>query len=1139
MASTDCPSKADLTAFHLGELPANAVDAVATHIESCPRCDQILRQLDRVADAVIASLRKLPGISAAFPDDVAIPRRIGDYEILGELGRGGMGVVYKARHVQLHRLVALKMLVSGEFAQEDFRARFRAEAATVARLQHPNIVHIIDLGEWQGNPGSPPVPYFTLEYVDGGSLANLLAGKPQPPQQAADWLLILAQAVHYAHGQGIIHRDLKPANVLVTAGGLLKLCDFGVAKRLTGADLKTRSGLLVGTPEYMAPEQAQGQPAGPAADVYALGAMLYTMLTGRPPFQGTTPLDTLEQVRSQEPVPPRRLQPAIPRDLELICLKCLAKEPPHRYAGARALADDLERFRNGRTIQARPAGVVARGWKWSRRRPALAALLALSLLVLGIGFPGVTYLWRSAAWDREQATRERDEKANALYASTMRLAAGYLFQGNDLVAADRLLMPYAAGEPARLRGWEWYYLHRLGSSPGCLLHRMTHNAPAPSTWVHALAFSPDGRHVASAAGLPPYWAPPNPPGACHNVPGEVKVWDAVTGACLHTFADHRGAVWSIAYSPDGRQIAAGGADGRLHLWDATTYHELSGYPLDRLGEVWDLKYVPGRRLLAVSAGDRLGLWDVAARAWKWLTDHTGPGQSALAPSWDGLRLVASNVASGTAKAWDIRTSHQVSLPLPGGQIRAMAWSRDDQLLALVIQNGHTLHAEVWDTAGHRLLNPLGSSSSNVLSVAFGPDHLLAVGGQDHTVRLWRIHPGGAAEELRVFRGHQGGVTCLAFNGDGTRLASGGEDHQVLIWDTRPDPRGLDLYFQDVPNGYLGEWLEGLAFAADGQRLRLVGQAPGGFHLRTWDLATGVRLSDDRLELPAIPDKPHRDLAFSGDGGRLAGLDRKDPQAIHVWDAQTGRPITTVTMSRTDARVLALSHDGQRLAVAGWPDHSGDGAAPAAELTIMDATSGQERCRMPALPALPANLAFSRDGRQLAAVFPRGAAGSVPPAEVMVLIFDPATGRELRRFEEENQVDRRELVFVQDDRQPLALAFSPDGRRLALAGPANLLRIWEMTSGRECPFSPLKTLSGLTGVVFSPDGRRLAATGYDGRVQLWDADAGHELLTLRGVATPGSGHYTFTARVAFSPDGRYLAANDWDGTVFVWDAGPHP
>src|SRR5438034_3655236 len=386
MARTECPSTVELSAFNLGALGENALEEVATHVESCPDCEQALRALDSVSDGVITWLRGVPGGAAA---SAPVVRQIGDYEILEELGRGGLGVVYKARHRALGRDVALKMLLGGQFAGPDYLQRFQAEARAVAQLTHPHIVQLYDSGEYRGQP------CFAMEFVEGGSLSDRLEGKPQPPAQAAQWLSTLARTVHYAHERGIVHRDLKPSNVLLTRDGQLKVCDFGVAKHLDGSELKTQTGQLVGTPEYMAPEQAGGhaQTTGPAADVYSLGAILYALLTGRPPFQGAAALETLEQVRTREPVSPSRLQPGVPRDLGTICLKCLEKEPHRRYASAAALADDLDQFLGGKSIQARPAGPLERGWKWSRRRPALAALLLVLLLVGSVGFPGAVWLW--------------------------------------------------------------------------------------------------------------------------------------------------------------------------------------------------------------------------------------------------------------------------------------------------------------------------------------------------------------------------------------------------------------------------------------------------------------------------------------------------------------------------------------------------------------------------------------------------------------------------------------------------------------------------------------------------------------------------------------------------------------------------
>jgi hypothetical protein len=304
----------------------------------------------------------------------------GDYEVLGRLGQGGMGVVYKARQVSLERTVALKMILHGAHASAQELSRLRTEAQSLAQLEHPNIVHIYEVGEHDG------LPFLSLEFIDGGSLADKLDGTPVQPAEAVRLVEALAGAMHAAHSRNVVHRDLKPGNILLTADGTPKITDFGLAKRLdeTAGAGQTQPGDVLGTPSYMAPEQAAGKAneVGPVTDVYALGAILYEALTGRPPFRAATPLDTVRQVLEAEPVSPRLLNPRVTRDLETICLKCLQKEPARRYASARELADELKSFQEGRPIRARPVGAPERFRRWCRRHPARAAALGVSILLL-------------------------------------------------------------------------------------------------------------------------------------------------------------------------------------------------------------------------------------------------------------------------------------------------------------------------------------------------------------------------------------------------------------------------------------------------------------------------------------------------------------------------------------------------------------------------------------------------------------------------------------------------------------------------------------------------------------------------------------------------------------------------------------
>jgi hypothetical protein len=404
-----------------------------------------------------------------------------------------MGVVYKARQVGLRRVVALKMILHPEHAGDEERRRFRAEAEAVASLQHPHIVQIHEVGECGG------LPYFSLEFCPGGSLEGELDGTPWEGRRPARLVETLARAMHAAHKAGLIHRDLKPANVLLGEGGTPKITDFGLAKKLDTPGA-TRTWAVVGTPSYMAPEQACGTiRVGPPADVYALGAILYELLTGRPPFKAATPLDTLMQVVSEEPVPVRRLQPKVDRDLETICLKCLEKPAGRRYASAEVLAEDLRRFQADEPVAARPVGLVGRAVKWGRRRPAVATLLGVVALVTAAGVGGVLWSYGEALRQRDLArdearradekAREADQKAEEAerqtYEAQIGRADAQLLAG-DHTAAERVLEQTRP----KFRGWEYDYLR--GRAEGTPLALRGHTEP-----VHAVSFSPDGTRLAS------------------------------------------------------------------------------------------------------------------------------------------------------------------------------------------------------------------------------------------------------------------------------------------------------------------------------------------------------------------------------------------------------------------------------------------------------------------------------------------------------------------------------------------------------------------------------------------------------------------------------------------------------------------
>jgi eukaryotic-like serine/threonine-protein kinase len=504
-----CPSHQKLADLLADALSVAERDSLSRHVEGCTTCQHDLARLSgtpdtevwrlaghrlrgsRAEERMMLSLKQLPpwmnltipaqaAWSAGDMRQVALQEpvfghewpTVPGYEILGELGRGGMGVVYKAQQLGLHRIVALKMIRTGIQAGAKDLARFRAEAAAIARLQHPNIVQIYDVGEAEGRP------YFVLEFVSGGSLAQHLQGKPQPARPAAQLIETLALAVHAAHTNGVIHRDLKPANILLQTGEggrmtdeasptlreapglplsgtlppcsllLPKIADFGLAKCIGGdGEGPTVTGELLGTPNYMAPEQAMvpRQPVGPAADVYAMGTILYELLTGRPPFTGETPLTTVLQVLHNEPISVTSLQPTVPRDLETICFKCIQKDPRKRYGSALELAEDVQRFLRNEPILARPARPLEKLWRWARRRPLPAGLLAAGLLapLVALGTLSLlsTRLVRLIALESAAQQAELLEEANKEYSHIVQLVVKANYPVNKMVPPSPNTVP--------------------------------------------------------------------------------------------------------------------------------------------------------------------------------------------------------------------------------------------------------------------------------------------------------------------------------------------------------------------------------------------------------------------------------------------------------------------------------------------------------------------------------------------------------------------------------------------------------------------------------------------------------------------------------------------------------------------------
>jgi WD40 repeat protein len=951
-------------------------------------------------------------------------RYLGGYELLEEIGRGGMGTVYRARQAGLGREVALKVLAAGPYADPVDVANFRAEAATAAAMRHPGIVTVFEVGEADGHP------YFSMELVEGTPLAMLTSEGPLEPRRAARYTQAVAEAVGAAHARGILHRDIKPGNVLIDRADHARVTDFGLARQL---DAKSTQH-IAGSPGYMPPEQADPRRGGigVASDVYGLGALLYHLLTGRPPFSGATTTATLTLVLTTEPAPPRQISPRVPEDLETICLKCLAKEPSRRYASALEVAQELGAFLERRPIKARPVGALERLWLWSRRHPGLAAMGGLLAVVVAAGL-GV-FLWQS-----------RENHFN-LYAADLRIAAEDIEHG-DLGRARALLarhIPAFGTAP-----FTWRYLQaRSAGDPRVLLGQ--------HAWiVTSTAWSPDGRWIASGSM------------GSGTVGADLRLWEP--GAPAPSFILATNNIRDIQWFPDSRRLLAVGGIPGATIWDVSERRELTNYPASSAQISKD-----GRRL--VTCEGNAVVWEANGAAGPvWLRDLAS-GQArrfpdarlaALSPS--GKIIALSDIADRI----DLFAADTGALEhhLAGsGKVWAIVFSEDDQ--ALVV-SGFEPDVRIWRLGGAKpTLERWPGHSLPTWHATFSPDGTrLLTTSSDQTLRLWDARTGAP---LDIFRGHGSEVWCAAFSPDGRQFASGGKDRNVFIWPAdKPATEGV------IPAHTWGNRF----FSADGRRLvALSTNVPPRALVHELDLA-----------VPALAFDTVDPLALDAAGNLLL---RRTPFAVEWLDTRHGRATQQVSLERTpseqaphvwdvtrDGRILAGLSRGRRLST--WDCRSGRRLAslevPVAEAWFLALspdgksvalTLGEDGFLLCSLPG--------RTSRRLTAHFDQGKWAAFSPdsrllatasSDATIKLWQVASGRELATL-------RGHLTGVS------AVAIATDGRTLVSIEPQQGLRFWDIPTLREVAVVPMPAAG--EWLQFALDGHTLAVGQMDGGIRLLEA-----------------------------------------------------
>ncbi len=1040
----------------------------------CPRC-LLLRASQSVLNIGLDA--DSDSDSDSDPDlntgSESVLRRVGPYELLGEIARGGMGIVFRAREQSLDRVVALKLLHGGEWAASDVLERFRTEARAAALLVHPNIVPVFAFGDDGGNW------YIAMRLIEGGSLTEWIrdripraATNPTPALRSSnasgrgalnEAVIIvqkLAEAVHYAHQRGVLHRDLKPENVLADKSGEPFLTDFGLA-RLAELDSRlTRSNASLGTPAYMAPELARegSNQATVASDVYGLGAILYELLTGRPPFEGPTPLDILRQVTEVEPRRPSSIHKVVDRDLETICFKCISKEPHRRYASAEALGEELTRWRRGQPILARPTNALEKSGKWIRRRPLIAALLALlflSLLFITLGSWQVSRNLRTAGERQRRALVQLNvETANRLVGR--KDSTGSLpYQ----ISAIRL----EASHPAREQMHRIRLALTLRGMPQ-LLHHWRHNAAATSA-----AFSQDGRQVISA-----------------GEDGMVRLWNVSNGFPGLVFK-HPAPVAQAFLSSDDRCVLALCKDQQAHCWDARTgIEKFPSWPVHlsfyKLPLCPTASFSPdGSRIVSVAKSRvEIRIVETGREAFPTLELEATVVHAAFSP--DGLKIVTTQV-NGKVRVWGLAESGLKNLGSYTHRSEALfaSFSRDGRQ---VVSVGLDVAAVVWDAeSGSLISGPFRHDSLLRMGQAtFSPmDERIATISFDNTVGIWDSRTGAL-----ITRGiaHPAGVMLVRWDATGRRLVTGSFDGTARIWDPRTGET-IEPWIRH------GRYVIDANLSTDGSQLVTAAQ-DGGIRVWTLQSQTAPTL------LP--PTGPLR-IAFSDAAGALVAASTQDG-ILRLYDTATG-----------ESRGPALDHS--QLITAGAFDPSSKRLATATKdhhLHLWDWQQGIELSPSKLTDETITQIAFDLMGQRLVTLGRSAADGkarSFTLWDVPDLTAHRISGptNELVRYVE----------------------FSPDGSLLATGSDDSTARIWHVPSGLPRT-PPMVHDNKVDQLLFSEDGRILATATVAGNVWSWDVETGEPLMAPRSI--PGG-----ISVLTFRRGTHELLAIGRDGAIYRWDFSP--